>query len=192
MSSTEEEITIDQVLVHGEDKMKKSIASLKTDFQSIRTGRASSSILDRVEVDYYGTPTALKSLANISTPDGRGLLIQPYDKTALKSIEQAIHKADLGLTANSDGTVIRISIPALTEERRKDLTKQVKKVGEEAKVAVRNVRRDIDQELKKFKDKGVSEDELKRKAEGLQKMTDKYISEVDKAIKDKDAEIMEI
>jgi len=191
MSSTEE-TTIDQVLAHGEDKMKKSIASLKVDFQSIRTGRANSSLLDRVEVDYYGTDTPLKSLANISTPDGRSLLIQPYDKTAVKAIEQAIHKSDLGLTANSDGSVIRISIPALTEERRKDLTKQVKKVGEEAKVAVRNVRRDVDQELKKFKDKGISEDELKRKAEGLQKMTDKYITEVDKAIKDKDAEIMEI
>lgn len=191
MSSTEE-TTIDSVLASGEEKMKKSIASLKNDFHSIRTGRANSALLDRVEVDYYGTPTPLKSLANISTPDGRSLLIQPYDKTALKSIEQGIHKSDLGLTANSDGSVIRISIPALTEERRKDLTKQVKKVGEEAKVAVRNVRRDVDQELKKFKEKGVSEDELKRKSEGLQKLTDKYISEVDRAIKDKEGEIMEI
>jgi ribosome recycling factor len=131
-------------------------------------------------------------MANISTPDGRSLLIQPYDKTTIKEIEKAINKAELGLTPNSDGNVIRITIPALTEDRRKDLNKQVKKVGEDAKVSVRNVRRDCDQELKKFKDKGVSEDELKRKGDALQKMTDKYISEVDKAIKDKEAEIMEI
>lgn len=190
MSSTA--ATTDEVLSSGEDRMKKSIATLKTEFQSIRTGRANPGLLDRVEVDYYGTPTALKSLANISTPDGRSLVIQPYDKAALKNIEQAIHKSDLGLTPNNDGTVVRINIPALTEERRKDLTKQVKKVGEEAKVAIRNVRRDCDQDLKKFKDKGVSEDELKRKGEALQKITDKYIAEVDKAIKEKESEIMEI
>lgn len=184
--------TADGVLSSGEERMKKSIGSLKTDFQSIRTGRANPQLLDRVEVDYYGTPTPLKGMANISTPDGRSLLIQPYDKTTLKEIEKAINKAELGLTPNSDGNVIRITIPALTEDRRKELNKQVKKVGEDAKVSVRNVRRDCDQELKKFKDKGISEDELKRKSEALQKMTDKYISEVDKAIKEKEAEIMEI
>lgn len=190
MSSTA--ATTDEVLSSGEDRMKKSITTLKTEFLSIRTGRANPSLLDRIEVDYYGTPTALKSLANISTPDGRSLVIQPYDKSSLKGIEQAIHKSDLGLTPNNDGTVVRINIPVLTEERRKDLTKHVKKVGEEAKVAIRNIRRDCDQDLKKFKDKGVSEDDLKRKGELLQKMTDKYISEVDKAIKDKESEIMEI
>lgn len=184
--------TADQVLSSGEDRMKKSIDSLKTDFKSIRTGRANPQLLDRVEVDYYGTPTPLKGMANISTPDGRSLLIQPYDKTTIKEIEKAINKAELGLTPNSDGNVIRITIPALTEDRRKDLNKQVKKVGEDAKVSIRNVRRDCDQELKKFKDKGISEDELKRKGEALQKTTDKYISEVDKAIKEKEAEIMEI
>jgi len=186
------ETTTDQVLSSGEDRMKKSIATLKTEFLAIRTGRANPSLLDKIEVDYYGTPTPLKSLANISTPDGRSLVVQPYDKSALKAIEQAIHKSDLGLTPNSDGTVVRINIPLLTEERRKDLTKHVKKVGEDAKVSIRNVRRDCDQELKKFKDKGVSEDELKRKAEALQKTTDKYISEIDRAIKEKETEIMEI
>ena len=190
--SSAEATTADEVLSAGEERMKKSIGSLKIDFQSIRTGRANPQLLDRVEVDYYGTMTPLKGLANISTPDGRSLLIQPYDKSAVKNIEQAIHKSDLGLTPNSDGSVVRITIPALTEERRKELNKQVKKVGEDAKVAIRNVRRDCDQDLKKFKDKGISEDDLKRKAEALQKMTDKYITEVDRAIEEKETEIMEI
>ncbi len=182
----------DEVIKDGEERMKKAIANLHKEYQAIRTGRANPALLDRVEVDYYGSPTALKSLANLSTPDGRSLLIQPYDKGCLKDIEQAIHKSQLGLTPNNDGTVIRISIPPLTEERRKELTKVVKKYGEEAKVAIRNIRRDCDQELKKFKDQGVSEDELKRKEETIQKLTDKYTKEVDKAIKDKESEIMEI
>ena len=186
MSST------DEVLSSGEERMKKAIESLHREFQSIRTGRANPALLDRVEVDYYGTPTPLKSLANISTQDGRSLMIQPYDKGAIKEIEQAIHKAQLGLTPNSDGTVVRISIPPLTEERRKELSKLVKKFGEDSKVAVRNIRRDCDHELKKFKDDGVSEDELKRKDDELQKLTDKYIKEIDHSVKDKETEIMEI
>jgi ribosome recycling factor len=142
-------------------------------------------------VDYYGTPTALKSLANISTPDGRSLLIQPYDKSGLKDIEQAIHKSGLGLTPNSDGSVIRIMIPALTEERRKEMTKTVKKYGEEAKIAVRNIRRECADELKKLKGE-LSDDEIKRQEETLQKVTDKYIKEVDKHVHDKEADIMEV
>jgi ribosome recycling factor len=126
------------------------------------------------------------------TPDGKSLVIQPYDKGALKDIEKGIHASGLGLTPNSHGNVIRIGIPPLTEERRKDLTKLVKKVGEEAKVAVRNIRRDCDQDLKKIKDSGISEDEIKRKADDLQKLTDRYIKEIDTAIKEKEKEILEI
>lgn len=185
MSSTEE------VLSLGEERMTKAIESLHREFLTVRTGRANPAILDRVEVDYYGTPTPLKSLANISSQDGRSLVIQPYDKGALKDIEQGIHKAQIGLTPNNDGTLIRINIPALTEDRRKELSKQVKKIGEEAKVSVRNIRRDCDQELKKFKDEGISEDDLKRSAEDLQKLTDKYTKEIDKSVSDKEAEIME-
>ncbi|MBZ0187736.1 MAG: ribosome recycling factor [Candidatus Obscuribacterales bacterium] len=183
---------MDEVLASGEDRMGKAVQNLHREFHTVRTGRANPALLDRVEVDYYGTPTPLKSLANVSTPDGRSLVIQPYDKAALKEIEQAIHKAQLGLTPNNDGSLVRINIPVLTEERRKELTKLVKKIGEEAKVAVRNVRRDCDQDLKKFKDQGVSEDELKRKGDDLQKLTDKYIKEIDKSISDKESEIMEI
>ncbi|MBX9696218.1 MAG: ribosome recycling factor [Cyanobacteria bacterium] len=186
MTSTQE------VLTDGDDRMQKAISSLHREFQTIRTGRANPALLDRVEVDYYGTPTPLKGLANISVQEGRSLVIQPYDKGALKDIEQAVHKSGLGLTPNNDGIVIRINIPALTEERRKELTKLVKKFGEEAKVSVRNVRRDCDQEFKKFKDSGVSEDELKRKADELQKLTDKYIKEIEKAVSTKESEIMEI
>ncbi|MEZ4491236.1 MAG: ribosome recycling factor [Cyanobacteriota/Melainabacteria group bacterium] len=186
MSSTGE------VLSSGEERMQKALDNLQKEFQTVRTGRANPAILDRVEVDYYGTPTPLKSLANISSPDGRSLLVQPYDKGAVKDIEQGIHKAQLGLTPTNDGSVVRINIPALTEDRRKELCKQVKKIGEEAKVAVRNIRRDCDQELKKFKDQGVSEDELKRRNDDLQKMTDKYVKEIDTSVTDKDKEIMEI
>lgn len=179
-------------LASGEERMKKAIANLKNEFQSIRTGRANPQLLDRVEVQYYGTATPLKSLANISTPDGKSLVIQPYDKGALKDIEKGIHASDLGLTPNSDGSVIRIGIPPLTEERRKDLTKLVKKVGEEAKVAVRNIRRDCDHDIKKSKDSGVSEDEVKGKLDNLQKLTDRYVKEIDSAIKEKEKEILEI
>ncbi len=182
----------EEVLADGDDRMQKAIATLHKEFQTIRTGRANPGLLDRVEVDYYGTPTLLKSLSNISVQEGRTLVIQPYDKGALKDIEQAIHKSGLGLTPNNDGIVIRINIPPLNEDRRKEMTKLVKKFGEEAKVSVRNVRRDCDQEFKKFKDQGVSEDELKRKADDLQKLTDKFIKEIDKAVKDKESEIMEI
>ncbi len=181
-----------EVISAGEDRMKKAVTSLHNEFKTVRTGRANAAVLDKVEVDYYGTPTALKSLANISTPDGRSLVIQPYDKGVLKDIESAINKAQLGLTPNSDGSVVRIVIPALTEERRKELSKQLKKIAEEARVAVRNIRRDCDQHLKNFKDKGVSEDELRSKADAVQKLTDKYIKEIDQSAKDKEAEIMEI
>jgi ribosome recycling factor len=175
----------------AEETMKKAVANLMKEFQTIRTGRANPALLDRVEVDYYGTPTQLKGLANISTPDGRSLMIQPYDKSGLKDIETAIHKSGLGLTPNSDGTVIRITIPQLTEERRKEMTKTVKKFGEEAKVAVRNIRRDSADSIKKLKGE-LSEDDIKRQEEALQKVTDKYVKEIDKHVHDKEVDIMEV
>ena len=184
--------TATEVLASAEERMKKSSATLLTELKSIRTGRASPALLDRIEVEYYGTPTALKSLANISTPDGRSLVIQPYDKGSLKDIEQAVHKSGLGLTPNNDGSVIRINIPVLTEDRRKDLTKVVRKYGEEQRVAIRNIRRDGADDLKKLKGEQVSEDEIKRQEDSLQKLTDKYIKEVDKLVHEKEAEIMEV
>ncbi len=184
--------TTTQALTDAEDRMKKALANLQKEFQTVRTGRANPALLDRIEVEYYGTPTPLKSLANISTPDGRSLVIQPYDKGALKEIEQAIHKSGLGLTPNNDGTVVRINIPALTEDRRKELTKVVKKYAEEARVAIRNIRRDAADHIKKQKDNQVSEDEIKRQEDALQKMTDKYIKEVDKMTSEKETEIMEV
>jgi ribosome recycling factor len=184
--------TTAEVLASGEERMKKALLSLATELKTIRSGRANPQMLDRIEVDYYGTPTPLKGLANISTPDGRSLLIQPYDKASLKSIEQSIHKSDLGLTPNSDGSVIRISIPVLTEDRRKDMIKQMKKIGEESRVSVRNIRRDSDQALKKLKGGAISEDEIKGSEDTLQKITDKYIKEVDASIHAKEQELMEI
>ena len=184
--------TTTEVLANAEERMKKALVNLGTELKSVRSGRANPQMLDRVEVDYYGTPTPLKSLANISTPDGRSLVVQPYDKSSLKAIEQAIHKSDLGFTPNTDGNIIRIAIPTLTEERRKEMTKTVKKIGEESRIAVRNIRRDNDQELKKLKGSQISEDEIKSKEEALQKITDKYIKEIDKSIHDKEQELMEV
>src|SRR5580704_2819276 len=140
-----------QVISQAEERMKKAIAQLQKEYQTIRTGRANPALLDRVDVEYYGTNTPLKSLANISTPDGRSLLIQAYDKGSLKEIEQAIHKSDLGLTPTTDGNVIRINIPQPTEERRKEMVKVVKKYGEETRISLRNIRRDAADELKKLK-----------------------------------------
>lgn len=184
--------TTTEVLATAENHMKKAIADLDKELQTIRTGRANPALLDRVEVEYYGTATPLKSLANISTPDGRSLLIQPYDKGSLKDIEQGIHKSGLGLTPNNDGTLIRINIPTLTEERRKDLTKLVKKFAEDHRVAVRNIRRHGADELKKLKGGQVSEDEIKRQEEALQKLTDRFIKEIDKVSQEKEAEVMEV
>ena len=184
--------TTTEVLQNSEERMKKALVALHKELQTVRTGRANPQMLDRIEADYYGTMTPLKGLANISTSDGRSLTIQPYDKSSLKAIEQAIHKSDLGLTPNSDGNVIRIGIPMMTEDRRKDLSKMVKKIGEESRVAVRNIRRDGDQELKKMKGAQISEDEIKSQEEALQKITDKYVKEIDKYLHDKEAELMEV
>ncbi|MBI4534001.1 MAG: ribosome recycling factor [Candidatus Melainabacteria bacterium] len=184
--------TTTEVLTGSEERMKKAVGNLVREFQAIRTGRANPALLDKVEVEYYGSPTPLKGLANISTPDGRSLIIQPYDKGCLKEIEHGIHKSQLGLTPNNDGTVIRINIPALTEERRKELTKVVRKFAEESRVAVRNIRRDGAEELKKLKSSHISEDEITRQEVALQKLTDKYIKEIDKLTQEKEAEVMEV
>ncbi|WP_419095572.1 ribosome recycling factor [Alkalihalobacterium alkalicellulosilyticum] len=173
--------------------MKKALESLNREFATLRAGRATPSLLDKVTVEYYGAPTPLNQLASISVPEARLLVIQPFDKTAMNDIERSIQKADLGLTPTNDGSVIRIMIPPLTEERRKDLVKLVKKYAEEAKVAVRNIRRDANDDLKKSqKDGEMTEDELRRATDDVQKVTDKYISEIDSVALNKEKEIMEV
>lgn len=149
--------------------MEKAISSLKRDLATLRAGRATTSLLDRIQVEYYGAPTPINQLANISTPDSRTLLIQPWDKTSMSDIERAIMKSDIGLTPANDGTIIRLSIPPLTEERRTDLVKLTKKFGEEAKVAIRNIRRDANDDIKKMEKNGISEDESRGHQEDIQK-----------------------
>ena len=184
---------IDDVHATTERKMKRAVEALQHDLSSVRTGRASPALLERVNVDYYGSPTPLNGVATISVPEPRLLLIQPWDKKLLPVIEKAIQKSDLGLTPSSDGNVVRLPIPALNEERRRDLVKQVHKRVEEARVAVRNCRRDAIDELRKGeREKQVSEDEVKRAQERLQKLTDGFISQVADVGKRKESEVMEI
>ena len=181
------------VLKDAEDRMKKALASLDKEFSRLRTGRASTTLLDGIRVDYYGTPTPLAQMASVSTPDSRTLTIAPWDRKAFNDIEKAILKSDLGLTPVNDGKIIRISIPPLTEDRRKDLAKVAKKYAEEAKVAIRNIRRDANEALKKKKnDKTISEDDQRKGQEDVQKLTDAYIAKADEALARKDKEIMEI
>ncbi|MDU0201324.1 ribosome recycling factor [Paenibacillus sp. PFR10] len=177
---------------NAEDRMDKAIGALKRDLTTLRAGRATPSLLDRIQVEYYGAMTPVNQLANLTTPDSRTLLIQPWDKSSMSSIEKAIMKSDLGLTPSNDGTVIRIVIPALTEERRTDLVKMTKKFGEEAKVAIRNIRRDANDEIKKLEKAGISEDESRKHQEDIQKFTDKFVAEVEKVMAAKEKEIMEV
>jgi len=177
---------------NAEERMGKAIESLKRDLSTLRAGRASTSMLDRIQVEYYGAPTPVNQLANINSPDSRTLMIQPWDKTSLGAIEKAILKSDLGLTPSNDGSQIRLSIPMLTEERRVELVKSTKKFGEDAKVAIRNIRRDANDEIKKLEKSDISEDESRRHQEDVQKTTDKYIGEVDKVTASKEKEIMEV
>ena len=177
---------------NAEDKMQKAIQALKNDLTTLRAGRANPAILERVMVDYYGAPTPINQTGNISSPDPRQILIQPWDKSILGDIEKAILKSDLGLTPTNDGDVIRISIPPLTEERRAELVKTSKKYGEEAKVAIRNIRRDANEEIKKLEKTEISEDESRRHQEDIQKLTDKYVKEVDQIMDAKEKEIMEV
>lgn len=177
---------------NAEDRMQKAIQALKGDLATLRAGRANPAILERVMVDYYGAPTPINQTGNINTPDPRQILIQPWDKSILGDIEKAILKSDLGLTPTNDGDVIRISIPPLTEERRAELVKTSKKYGEEAKVAIRNIRRDANEEIKKLEKTEISEDESRRHQEDIQKLTDKYVKEVDQIMDAKEKEIMEV
>ena len=181
------------LLDDAERRMQKAIEALKQDLGAIRTGRANSSLLERITVDYYGTPTPINQVATVSVPEARLLVIQPWDKKMLTDIEKAIQKSDLGINPNNDGVVIRLNIPPMNEERRRDLVKTLHKKLDEHKVAVRNVRRDIHDKLReREKKKEVSEDELKRSTERLQKLTDRYIDEVDKIGKAKEQEILEV
>ncbi|MDY7222972.1 ribosome recycling factor [Halalkalibacterium halodurans] len=182
-----------EVLNDAEQRMTKATEALGRELAKLRAGRANPAMLDRITVEYYGAETPLNQLATISVPEARLLVIQPFDKSSISDIERAIQKSDLGLTPSNDGTVIRITIPPLTEERRRDLTKLVKKSAEEAKVAVRNIRRDANDDLKKRqKDGELTEDDLRRVTEDVQKLTDKYIEQVDQKAEAKEKEIMEV
>ena len=173
--------------------MKKAIEVLRREYGTLRAGRATPSLLDKITVDYYGTPTPVNQVANISVPEPRTIIIQPWEKNMISPIEKAIMKSDLGLTPNSDGSVIRLSIPQLTQQRRLELVKVVHKKAEEARVAIRNLRRDANDGFKKVeKDKTISEDEAKKAQDDMQKMTDKYIKEVDTIMNAKEKEIMEV
>ena len=177
----------------NEEKMQASIEALKKDFGSIRTGRASLSLLDNILVEYYGNPTPLNQVSSLSTPDSRQIVIQPWEPKTISDIERAILKSDLGLTPTNDGKLIRIAIPPLTEERRKQLVKVVRKRSEEAKISVRNIRRDFNEALKKLeKDKEINEDDLEKSRDEVQKLTDSYIKKVDEKLEHKEKEIMEV
>lgn len=176
-----------------EEKMSKSVDALQEDYTSIRAGRANPHILDKIKVDYYGTPTSLQQVANISVPEARMIQIQPWESNLIKEIEKAILVSDLGITPNNDGKVIRLVFPELTEDRRKELAKDVKKKGDNAKVAIRNIRRDANDAFKKMNKAGeLSDDELKGKEDEVQKLTDKYVAIIDKAIEEKSKEILTV
>ncbi len=184
---------IQNVKKSAQDKMEKSLKALSDDLKKVRTGRAQASMLDNVRVNYYGTPSPLSQVASISTPDAKSFLIAPWEASILKEIEQAIVKSDLGLAPMNDGKVIRLRVPDLTEERRKELAKQVKKITEDSRVAVRMARRDANDEVKKaLKDKSISEDENKKMETEIQKMTDDYIKKIDALAEEKEKSIMTI
>ncbi len=176
-----------------ETKMKKTMANLTEEFGSIRAGRANPKVLDKIRVDYYGTPTPIQQVANVNVPEPRIIQIQPWEANMVKEIERAINMSDIGINPTNDGKVIRLVFPELNEERRKELSKEVKKKGEEAKVAVRNIRRDGNDAYKKLsKSEDISEDEIKDLQDELQKLTDKFIAEIDKAIEEKNKEILTV
>jgi len=184
---------IKDVLKELEDKMKKSVQSLQKELGGLRAGRATPALLEKLVVEYYGVPSPIHQVASVNVPDARTLVIQPWDKAMLKSIEKAIQKSDLGLTPNSDGTLIRLVIPPLTTERRNELVKVARKKAEETKVAVRNLRRDGNELVKKLeKDGDVSEDQAKKGQEEVQKLTDRYVKETDEVLLAKETEITEV
>ncbi|MFA6627740.1 MAG: ribosome recycling factor [Bacilli bacterium] len=183
----------EMIILMGEERMQKTIDALRKENALIRTGRANPTVLNNVNVSYYGALTPLNQIAQISAPEAQSLVIKPFDKNVLKDIEKAINLADLNLVPQSDGTVIRIMFPALTETRRKELVKEVKNIAENNKIAIRNIRRDCIEDLKKLeKNSEISEDELKRRTDEVQKLTDKYIEKIDALAKEKEESIMEI
>jgi ribosome recycling factor len=184
---------VDDLFGDADRRMQKAVEALKQDLTAIRTGRASSALVDRITIDYYGTPTPISQVATISVPEARLLVIQPWDRKQLADIEKAIQKSDLGINPSNDGQVIRLAIPPLNEERRRDMVKTVHKKLDEHKVAIRNVRRDAHDKLReREKKKEISEDELKRSTDRLQKLTDRFIDEMDKIGKSKEQEILEV
>ncbi len=184
---------MDERLAQFDEKMQKTMNNLSEEFGSIRAGRANPHVLDKLKVDYYGTPTGIQQVANVSVPEPRMIQIQPWEASMVKEIEKAILTSDLGINPTNDGKVVRLLFPELTEERRKELAKDVKKKGESAKVAIRNIRRDANDSFKKLgKSADVSEDEIKELEDNAQKMTDKYIAEVDKAVEAKTKEILTV
>lgn len=184
---------VEEILMNAEERMEKTMRSLGDNFASVRTGRANAMVLDRIKVDYYGVPTPINQMAGIKTPEAHLLVIEPWDKGILRAIEHAILQSDLGVTPSNDGERIRLPFPVLTEERRRELVKQCKGLAEDARVAVRNARRDANAALEKAKkNDGLPEDDVKRGEAEVQKLTDKYIAKVDEAFKKKEAEVMEI
>lgn len=182
-----------EVMSSAKERMDNTIGAFTRELASIRAGRANSALLDRLTVDYYGVPTPINQVAGVSVPEARLLVIQPYDKTILGEIEKAIQKSDIGITPTNDGNLIRLAIPALTEERRKDIVKTVKKEAEDSKVVIRNIRRDANEDFKKLeKNSEITEDDLHRNGEEIQKLTDSYIKKIDDIAKEKEDEIMEI
>lgn len=184
---------VNDILKDAEDRMGKSVEVTKSEFASMKAGRATPALLDKIQVNYYGTPTPINQLANISVPEARLLVIQPWDKSSIPEIERAILKSDLGINPTSDGNVIRLAIPQLTEERRVELVKVVKKKAEEGRVAIRNVRREANDDMKTAQKEGmISEDELKRGQDSIQKLTDKYVKEIDNILSAKEKDIMQV
>ena len=184
---------LEEMFLFGEEKMEKALTQMKKEFASVRTGRANPAVLDKVIVDYYGVPTQLRQMSQVTVSEGTTLVITPYDKTILKDIEKAIIKAEIGVAPNSDGTCIRLNFPPLTEERRRETTKDVRKYGEDAKIAVRNIRRDMVDEIKKIeKTENLPEDMVKDNQDKIQKLTDKYTGIIDKAVADKEKEVMTV
>lgn len=184
---------IETILLDAEDRMEKAMSALEREFAKLRTGRASTSLVDGIKADYYGTPTPISQMASVAVPDSRTITIQPWDKGGIAVVEKAILKSDLGLTPVNDGKIIRISIPPLTEERRKELVKNCRTFSEEARIAIRNARRDANAKIDRGKkDSEIPEDDARRAEEQVQKLTDKYIAQVEEMLKKKEAEVMEI
>ena len=184
---------IEELFLFGEEKMEKAIAQMKREFASVRTGRANPAVLDKVLVEYYGVPTQLRQMSQVTVSEGTTLVITPFDKTIIKEIEKALIKAELGVAPNNDGVCIRLNFPPLTEERRRETAKDVKKYGEDAKVAVRNARRDMVDDLKKLeKEENLPEDMVKSTQDDIQKLTDKYVGIIDSLVVDKEKEVMTV